>query len=293
MAKAVFTAKQGSDYDDDLETRYHFPRMYLNQVRAAVGDLAIYYEPRRGNGRQAYFAVVQINEVVADPSLADHFYANVGGLIELDRVVPFRIGEQFFESALNGGNGRTNLGSFQRAVRLIPEPEFEAIVAFGMTETSRTIREAPATIPGLQEPPDTFERPIVQQILNRPFRDAAFARRVKVAYDATCAVTGLRLINGGGRPEVEAAHIRPVERNGPDAIGNGLALCRTAHWMFDRGLISVGTDDRLLVATDLVSDDLRRLLAQDGRLRLPAEARFRPHQKFASWHRENVYKGAP
>jgi hypothetical protein len=56
----------------------------------------------------------------------------------------------------------------------------------------------------------------------------------------TCAVTGLCLLNGGGRPEVQAAHIRAVEANGPDTVRNGLALTATVHWMFDRGLIFRG-----------------------------------------------------
>lgn len=291
MAKAVFTAKPDSHYDDDLETRYHFPRMYLRQVQAAVGDLAIYYEPRRGGGRQSYFALVEVREVVPDHQMRDHYYAVVGNLLEFDRPVPFRTGGEFFERSLQNENGTTNLGSFQRAVRLVPEPEFEAIVAFGMSDTARVIRTAPVTIPGLQEPPDTFERPIVQQVLNRHFRDAAFARQVREVYDATCAVTGLRLLNGGGRPEIEAAHIRPVAENGPDSVRNGLALCRTAHWMFDRGLIGLGANDELLVARNHIDEDLRRLLAPDGRLRLPARTAERPHPKFARWHRDNVFKG--
>ena len=46
----------------------------------------------------------------------------------------------------------------------------------------------------------------------------------------------------GGRAEVQAAHIRPVADNGPDSLRNGVALSSTFHWMFDRGLISVGDD---------------------------------------------------
>lgn len=73
----------------------------------------------------------------------------------------------------------------------------------------------------------------------RPFRDQAFARQVRLAYDSRCAVTGLRLINGGGRAEVQAAHIRLVPSAGPDSVRNGLALSGTAHWMFDRGLLAI------------------------------------------------------
>jgi hypothetical protein len=65
--KAVFTTKQISTYDDDPSVRYHFPRTYLRQVQQAVGDLVLYYEPRRisleessRGGRQSYFAVAQV-----------------------------------------------------------------------------------------------------------------------------------------------------------------------------------------------------------------------------------------
>jgi putative restriction endonuclease len=49
--------------------------------------------------------------------------------------------------------------------------------------------------------------------------------------------SGLQLINGGSRAEVDAAHIRLVEASGPDITSNGMALSGAAHWMFDRGLI--------------------------------------------------------
>ena len=69
-----------------------------------------------------------------------------------------------------------------------------------------------------------------------------FRRVVLRAYDEQCAITGLKLINGGGRAEADAAHIRPVEANGPDIVNNGIALSGTAHWMFDRGLIALSDD---------------------------------------------------
>src|SRR3546814_4171855 len=73
-------------------------------------------------------------------------------------------------------------------------------------------------VPGLMEEPSTFDRPIVERVIARPFRDAAFARAVKSAYADTCAITGLKIINGGGRSEVQAAHIRPVVSQGPDSV---------------------------------------------------------------------------
>src|SRR5258705_5541743 len=47
MAHLVLTTKPEPAYDDLPEFRYHFPKTYLNVARTGVGDLIIYYEPRR------------------------------------------------------------------------------------------------------------------------------------------------------------------------------------------------------------------------------------------------------
>lgn len=111
------------------------------------------------------------------------------------------------------------------------------------------------------------------------------------AYDERCAVTGLKLINGGGRAEVEAAHIRPVEANGPDIVSNGLALSGTAHWMFDRGLISL--DDDLLIIVSRQANDpdsIRSVINSSGRIIAPVREADRPHLQFVRWHRHNCFK---
>ena len=80
MSKAIFTTKVSPGYDDRPEEYYHFPSTYLRQVREAVGDHIIYYEPRRTSvrdssrgGRQAYFVTARIEEVVEDRTRADHY----------------------------------------------------------------------------------------------------------------------------------------------------------------------------------------------------------------------------
>ena len=120
-------------------------------------------------------------------------------------------------------------------------------------------------------------------------RAVAAARR---AYDDTCAVTGLKIVNGGGRAEVQAAHIKPVAVGGPDIVQNGLALSSTVHWLFDRHLISVGEDYRLLVANNRVPEELRRLFRPEERgLHLPAERKLWPHPAFLAHHRERYAAG--
>jgi len=143
----------------------------------------------------------------------------------------------------------------------------------------------------LEEEAQAFERPIVEMVVARPFRDAAFALTVKTAYASTCAMTGLRIINGGGRAEVQAAHIRPVWAGGSDSVRNGLALSGTVHWMFDRGLVSVDDDFSVLVATGRLPDAVTRLLREDRKLAIPARPETRPHPVNLRYHREKIFKG--
>ncbi len=301
MSKAIFTTKIDPTYDDLPEERYHFPRTYLRQVDAVIGDWIIYYEPRRGTGdpssrggRQSYFATARVNHLEEDPNHPDHFYAFMSDFLEFDRPVPFKEGSHYFEGSLERDDGKTNKGAFGRAVRPISDLEYDLILQAGFVPTVRELSEQHAPeqeTTDFGEEPLEFRRPIIEQIVRRPFREAAFARQVKDAYGNACAVTGFRIINGGGRAEVQAAHIRPVAHDGPDSIRNGVALSGTIHWMFDRGLISVDEDYRILVATDRLPDTVARLLPNDGRLALPTRPSQQPHISFLRYHRRHIFKG--
>ena len=135
------------------------------------------------------------------------------------------------------------------------------------------------------------ERERIAFYTSRPFRDRVFRRLVLEAYDCRCAVTGLKFINGGGRAEVQAAHIKPVEHRGPEDIRNGLALSGTAHWMFDRGLISLSDDLELLVSRQVNDvDSVWKLVNESRRAAVPANPVHRPHPRYLAWHREHCFK---
>jgi putative restriction endonuclease len=168
--------------------------------------------------------------------------------------------------------------------------EFDLILRAGFTEELKTSERLADSGEELGEAEAEFERPIVEMTLSRPFRDRAFMTAVRSAYENRCAVTGLQLINGGGRPGVQAAHIKPVSQNGPDAIRNGIALSGTFHWLFDRGLISITDDYRLLIA-EKVPDQARRMLNPDGRLIVPKLSSHWPNPQYLKFHREAIFKG--
>jgi len=236
-----------------------------------------------------------VHDVIEDRARQDHFYALISpsSYLDFDRPVPFAKGGEYFERALRKSDGTTNRGAFGRAVRLISEVEFDLILKAGfaqeLSELESTTTEVLVT--GFDEGahPD-FVRPMVEMTVLRPFRERAFMRAVRNAYDNRCAMSGIRLINGGGRPEVQAAHIKPVAQNGPDSIRNGLALSGTLHWLFDRGLISVAENHEILVSKEHVPDQVARLLNADRKLIVPSDRTLQPNPYYLKFHRECVFK---
>lgn len=236
--------------------------------------------------------MARVLAIEPDPFKADHYYARMGGYVEFPQSVAFRHQSNLLESSLRNPDGTTNRGAGMNAVRLLPRSEFEHICRLGMLPVLEdTAADDPAATADLvAETQSEYDGPRLLVAASRPLRDAAFARVVRTAYDRTCAMTGLQLVNGGGRCEIEAAHIRPVESDGPDSPRNGLALCRTVHWLFDRGFLSL-TDDGKILQSAKVPDPVKRLLNPQGTILFPRQRSLSPHSVFLRWHREHRFKG--
>jgi putative restriction endonuclease len=214
-------------------------------------------------------------------------------------VVPWNDGGRYFEAPLRDHEDKACIGRSLRgrSARPLLQEDFAAIVGHGLSETlnpanARRLGLTPAetdeaTRVLLTAPAPEQERRIAEILVNRKIREASFRRQVVEAYDARCAVTRLRIINGGERAEVQAAHIWAVQHGGPDTVRNGIALSSTVHWLFDRHLISLDQDYRLLVAHNRVPSDLRALFHEhEGRIHLPADPSKWPSEEYVTKHRE-------
>lgn len=299
MVKVVLTQKDDSGYKDVPGELYHFPKQYLRAAEEAIGDACLFYEPRRsaggGNdGRQSYWGTAILVGVRPDPTRKDHYYADLESPLWFPIPVSFkRPNGTFWEAKLDRGDGQVSKGAMGVSVRRIPDEEFHAICAAGFVSalTDTSLGDPLEGYRHVAEDQLEFERPIIENLVSRPFRDRVFAKQVRQAYDSRCAITGLKIINGGGRAEMEAAHIKPVEAKGPDVVRNGLALSRTVHWMFDRGLISIDDNYKLLTVPELLPEGVERLFLPSGSISVPASERDRPSSVFLRWHRENCFKG--
>lgn len=294
MVAAIFYHKADSAYDDLPSLYYHFPKQYLSRVEQVIGQPIVYYGPLGRQTGRFYWATAIVTGVREDPLRPDHFYADLDQYIDFDRMVGYQENGGF-ERKLILPDGKVSGGRAVQAVRVISDEECDAILNAGMSEQSPWPEryDLPESIANEfdDQPQIPLERPLVEQLVNRRFRDAKFRQHVRIAYDRRCAFTGLRLINGKGRPEVEAAHIMPVEKNGPDSVQNGIALSGTVHWMFDRGLLSMEDDFTILKSRQL-NHDVSHLLRSDMKAIVPDNPRLRPHPYYLDWHRTNCFKAA-
>jgi putative restriction endonuclease len=301
MGFGVFIHRADSIYEDSPATQYQFPRQYLERASATVGDWIVYYEPVKVRGSKGYYAIARVSQIVPDPTAPNMYLALMepGSYLEFPNPVPFDDGTGPIEAGLLNEQGRIS-GRAQAAVRPISPQDFDRILTRGLAEEHpflpRVGQLEPATdweIGEATQVPFAYEqeRERVAAMTTRVVRDRVFRRVVLRAYGERCGVTGLKLINGGGRAEVAAAHIRPVEHNGPDIINNGIALSGTAHWMFDRGLIGFKDDLEIIISRQVNDrDGVESLINRTGKLLGPQMERDRPHPAFLAWHREHCFK---
>jgi putative restriction endonuclease len=296
MALGVFIHRPDSIYDDSPAERYQFPRQYLGRVKHCVGSWVVYYEPSKITDTRGYFAVAKVQEIIADPAAEGMYIAVIaaGSYLDFAQPVPFRDADGLVERGLLNEMGRIS-GRAQAAVRPISPADFNRIIDLGTNLDPLLLpRTDEGLAPGFDEEQSPFvyeERERVTILGSRIVRNRIFRKVILRAYDERCAITGLKLINGGGRAEVEAAHIRPVEANGPDVVNNGVALCGTAHWMFDRGLISLADDLEILVSRHVNDPEgVRAMINRSGQMLMPIRPADRPHPHFLQWHRDNCFK---
>jgi putative restriction endonuclease len=301
MTRGVLLHRPDSIYDDRPEEQYQFPRQYLGRASQFVGDWIVYYEPRRGGSGKGYYAIARIERIISDPSSEGMYLALIepGSYLQFEQAVPFSDTEGPVERGVLNEAGRIS-GRAQAAVRPISIEDFNRILDRGLPDESTILPRvdplsealvadvvADAQAAFLGDP----ERERVEIYSSRIVRDRVFRKLVLDAYDCRCAITGLRFINGGGRAEVQGAHIKPVEAHGPDIVSNGLALSGTVHWMFDRGLISLSDDLDILVSRQVNDvDRVWGLVNESRRAMPPASAALRPHPRYLAWHREQCFK---
>lgn len=211
----------------------------------------------------------------------------------------FKDHDGLVEQGFLNGFGKIS-GRAQAAVRPVSLEHFNSILERGIPDVDNVLPRIDAPDPNVLEShfreagiPLIFDQEWerTNTVSSRLVRDRVFRKIVLYAYDSRCAFTRLKLVNGGGCAEVDPAHIKAVEANGPDIVGNCIALSGTIHWMFDRGLVGLSDDLDILVSRQ-INDPERvwNLVNPSRKADLPHHSTLRPYPRFLEWHRQNYLK---
>ena len=95
---------------------------------------------------------------------------------------------------------------------------------------------------------------------------------------------------------LEAAHIRPVGRQGENRLDNGLLLRSDVHTLFDGGYLGVHSEKKTLLVSPRLraewgnGEEFYQQAASGEPIRMPARVVDRPHVDFLTWHVDTVFK---
>ncbi|MEO3856417.1 phosphorothioated DNA-binding restriction endonuclease [Acrocarpospora sp. B8E8] len=121
-------------------------------------------------------------------------------------------------------------------------------------------------------------------------RNREFRLQVLRAYEHQCAFCGYEgRLDQGGTVGLDAAHIRWFAFDGPDAVDNGVCLCSLHHVLFDKGVLGLGADLRVMVSAGFVGRTAAaRTQVHDlaGR-----EIEGDLHAGHLAWHGSQVFRG--
>lgn len=125
-------------------------------------------------------------------------------------------------------------------------------------------------------------------------RNGLFKRLVPRLYHQQCSFTGMSLSSLYKHSFIDACHIVPFSLTQNDKVTNGIALCPNMHRAFDRGLLSIDQNYRILVSDHLTEDKNHAYALaplKGKKIVLPKEKNHYPAQEALAWHREETFKG--
>lgn len=149
----------------------------------------------------------------------------------------------------------------------------------------------------LKEPSEEYRQEIKKLLEQKNdeeifLRGSLFKREIPKIYNNTCCISGMRIDATISISMVDACHIVPFSVSYDDTVTNGIALCPNLHRAFDRGLIAIDEDYRVVVSKTFREDETSYSIgAFEGKeIQLPKMRSYYPLRENFRWHRNNVFK---
>lgn len=120
-------------------------------------------------------------------------------------------------------------------------------------------------------------------------RSSLFKSKIPSIYNNTCAISRLSITTSSNVSMIDACHIEPWSINYNDTIVNGIALTPTIHRAFDKHLITIDRDYRVVVSDDFIESGysafgIKKL--HGSKILLPESRDFYPSQELLETHRQ-------
>lgn len=122
-------------------------------------------------------------------------------------------------------------------------------------------------------------------------RGGIFRREIPRIYNYRCAISGMQIRSDRNIRMIDACHIKPFSISKDDTITNGIALSPNLHRAFDRGLITLNDDYRVVVTSKIVESPSSFSLSQFAgkQILLPGDRTCFPATENLAWHRKEVF----
>lgn len=124
-------------------------------------------------------------------------------------------------------------------------------------------------------------------------RGYVFKQYVPKIYDHTCCVTGYRISSLYNISMIDACHIVPFSESYDDTIGNGLSLCPNIHRAFDRGLITIDEEYKIVISNNFEEDAINPFSIrqfENKKILLPSNDIYAPKKENLLWHNNNIFR---
>jgi len=118
-------------------------------------------------------------------------------------------------------------------------------------------------------------------------RGGVFKKEIPRLYNYTCCISGMRIIAGDTIQMIDACHIIPFSESQDDTICNGISLCPNLHRAFDRHLITIDENYKIIIkpfSEDTTSYSIKQFEGKE--ILLPKNMNHHPSQSNLAIHRE-------
>lgn len=123
-------------------------------------------------------------------------------------------------------------------------------------------------------------------------RGSLFKREIPKIYNNTCCISGMKIDATISVSMVDACHIVPFNESYDDTITNGIALCPNLHRAFDRGLIAIDDNYKVVISKRFTETSTNYSIRdfEGQKINLPINQKYYPYIENFVKHLTSIFK---